>query len=177
MTANINRVDRICGIIRNVSLLGLTMFWGLLGEFGVYRNPIGFSCAAILFLIFFIPVLISKSNKEGSEEFDPEKFEKTLDEGIKNGSINKDDLKRMTDEIKTKIDKNEKLMRKDRLIIFAWSVVAIITAILAEKNGIMNLQEMICIVLLVWPSYQISKGIKNFIGKTLRKRGFCNGKC
>ena len=118
MTTNMNRVDRICGIIRNVSLLGLTLFGGLLAQYGLFRNPAGFACAVGVFLIFLIPFVIhhrkEKLNEEAKRDEQEKEYEKYINEGIQNGSITKDDLKRMSEENEAKIKKNERQIRISR---------------------------------------------------------------
>ena len=181
MTTNMNRVDRICGITRNVSLLSLTLFWSLLAQFGLFRNSVGFACAVGVFLIFLIPFVIHQRKEKLQEEAELDEHEKEyenyINEGIQNGSITIEDLNRMSEENEAKIKKNERQIRFNNIMIAITSVIAVITTIYADISGIMNLQEMVCVVILVLPSYQISKGLKMFMKKLLTGRGYCNEKC
>lgn len=177
MTASINKVNRICGIIRNLSLLLLTVFWGILGELGVYQTPIGFSCAVGLFIAFLIPAIIKARKNKMKEDVELAEFEKSLDEGIQNGSITKEKLEQRMNEIEDKIKANEKIIRKNNLILAVLTIIAMVVAFLALYCRLMTVPDIICIIILTWPAFQISGGIKSFVKKVLEKRVYCNEKC
>lgn len=171
------RVNRICGIVRNLSLIGMTVLWAIIGEFGVYRTPIGFSCAVAVFIAFLIPAIISERIRTCREEQELAEYEKSLDEGIKNGSITEEKLKEMADEAKDKIKTNERSIRKNNIIMFGMLIIAAIIAVFALSCSIMTVPDIFCTMILVWPSFQISGAIKARVKKILERKEYCHEKC
>ena len=166
-TMEIRRINRICGIVRNITILGFTLLWGLLGEFGFYRTTAGIGGSVVLFVIFVIDAVIRETKKKYQkpvmiEDAEPEEDITKLDQK---------EIDRRILDINERIRKNEKAILWTRIGFIISLILAIGTAIFSLYSELMTIAELICVILLVWPSFQISKCVKFWLYRRLTKVG------
>lgn len=166
-TMNIQRINRICGIVRNITILGFTLLWGFLGEFGLYRTTAGIIGTVVLFLIFVIDAVIRETKKKNQNPVMTEEIEQEED----TCELDQKEMERRILDINERIKKNEKAMARAKIGFIISVILAIGTAIFTLSNEIMTLAEMMCIILLVWPSFQISRDVKYWLYRRLTKEG------
>lgn len=164
-TIEIQRINRICGIVRNITILGFTLLWGLLGEFGFYRTTAGITGSVVLFIIFVIDAVIREMKKKYQKSVMIEDVEQEEDIA----KLDPNEIECRISDINERIRKNEKAMVRAQIGLIISLILAVGTAIFSLSSKLMTITEMICVILLVWPSFQISKSVKFWLYRRLTK--------